>query len=200
MKGPFFFRESKHLSVLVIGLDNAGKTSVLCHLANVASTNRSMLKSVGTAPTVGTQMVEFHRRNVGWVAWDMSGQGRYRDLWVSHASHVHGVIFVVDVTDRARIAVAREELHGILTSRAFRKGNTPVAILANKYDAISGASAGGVKNSGRDGCLTLENVCIALAVDTLQVHRPTRAFATSALTGEGIEEAMDWLTVHATNR
>lgn len=43
--------------------------------------------------------------------------GRYRDLWASHASHAHGVIFVVDVTDRARIAVAREELHGILTSR-----------------------------------------------------------------------------------
>ncbi|CAN0206175.1 unnamed protein product [Ectocarpus fasciculatus] len=141
-------------------------------------------------------MVEFHRRNVGWVAWDMSGQGRYRDLWASHASHVHG-----DVTDRARIAVAREELHGILTSRAFRQGNTPVAILANKYDiAMTGASAGGGVNSGRDGCLTLENVGIALAVDTLQVHRPTRAFATSALTGEGIEEAMDWLTLHATNR
>lgn len=34
-----------------------------------------------------------------------------------HASHVHGVVFVVDVMDRARIAVAREELHGILASR-----------------------------------------------------------------------------------
>lgn len=34
-----------------------------------------------------------------------------------HAPKVHGVVFVVDATDRARIAVAREELHGILASR-----------------------------------------------------------------------------------
>lgn len=41
----------------------------------MASANRGVVKSVGTAPTVGTQMVEFRRRNVRWVAWDMSGQG-----------------------------------------------------------------------------------------------------------------------------
>lgn len=46
--------------------------------------------------------------------------GRYRDLWAAHAAHVHGVIFVVDVTDRGRIAVAREELHAILASRGNR--------------------------------------------------------------------------------
>lgn len=43
--------------------------------------------------------------------------GRYRGLWAAHASRVHGVVFVVDVTDRARIAVARDELHGVLQSR-----------------------------------------------------------------------------------
>ncbi|CAM9336938.1 unnamed protein product, partial [Laminaria digitata] len=95
----------------------AGKTSILCHLANVAEANRGVVKSVRTSPTVGVQMVEFRRRNVRWVAWDMSGQGRYRGLWAAHASRVHGVIFVVDVTDRARIAVARDELHGVLQSR-----------------------------------------------------------------------------------
>lgn len=46
-----------------------------------------------------------------------SAAGRYRGLWAAHASRVHGVMFVVDVTDRARIAVARDELHGVLQSR-----------------------------------------------------------------------------------
>ncbi|CAM9923217.1 unnamed protein product, partial [Hapterophycus canaliculatus] len=46
--------------------------------------------------------------------------GRYRNLWASHASHVHGVIFVVDATDPPRIAVARDELHGILASRGSK--------------------------------------------------------------------------------
>lgn len=56
-------------------LNNAGKTSILCHLANVAAANKGVVESVGTAPTVGTQMVEFRRRNTRWIAWDMSGQG-----------------------------------------------------------------------------------------------------------------------------
>lgn len=48
---------------------------MLCHIANVAEANKGVVKSVGTAPTIGTQMVEFRRRNVRWIAWDMSGQG-----------------------------------------------------------------------------------------------------------------------------
>lgn len=42
-----------------------------------------------------------------------------------------------------------------------------MAILANKYDAVAGASIGSTTNGG--GCLTLENICVALGVDTLQV-------------------------------
>eukprot|EP00904_Undaria_pinnatifida_P008757 jgi/Undpi1/5010/HiC_scaffold_19.g08362.m1 len=156
----------------------AGKTSILCHLANVVEANRAVVKRFGTSPTVGVKMVEFRRRNVRWLAWDMSGQGggagwRYRGLWASHASRVHGVIFVVDVTDRARIAIARDELHGVLESRAFQQGNTPVAILANKHDHH------GMNKRSRDsgkppalpsGFLTLENVRIALGVDAMQLE------------------------------
>lgn len=55
--------------------------------------------------------------------------GRYRDLWAAHAAHVHGVLFVVDVTDRARIAVAREELHAILASRGDNHDGTDLQTL-----------------------------------------------------------------------
>ena len=40
----------------------------------------------------------------------MSGQGRYRPLWLYYCSLVQAVIFVVDVTDVDRIATARNEL------------------------------------------------------------------------------------------
>lgn len=42
-----------------------------------------------------------------------------------------------------------------------------MAILCNKYDAVTEPSTGGASTGG--GCLTLENVCVALAVETLQV-------------------------------
>lgn len=51
--------------------------------------------------------------------------------------------------------------------QAIRQGEIPVAILCNKYDAVTEPSAGSA--FGGDGCLTLENVCVALAVDALQV-------------------------------
>lgn len=50
---------------------------------------------------------------------------------------------------------------------ATRQDEIPVAILCNKYDAVTESSTGGASSGG--GCLTLENVCVALAVDALQV-------------------------------
>ena len=61
--------------VVYVLLSRAGKTSILCHLANVAKANKGVVDRVETAPTIGVQMVEFRRQNVHWVAWDMSGQG-----------------------------------------------------------------------------------------------------------------------------
>ena len=54
---------------------SAGRASMLCQRGNVAEANKGVVKSVGTAPTISTQMVEFRRRYVRWIAWDMSGQG-----------------------------------------------------------------------------------------------------------------------------
>ncbi|CAM9233853.1 unnamed protein product [Ascophyllum nodosum] len=192
---PWFLRQQKYRSVLVIGLDNAGKTSILCHLANVAKANKGVVDRVETAPTIGVQMVEFRRQNVHWVAWDMSGQGRYRDIWPLHASRVNGVIFVVDVTDGARMAVARDELSGILASKALRRSSAPIAILANKYDVMTSSSTG-IYTPSQAHWVTLDNVCVALGLDDVQAQCPARVFATSALTRQGIEEAMDWLSLH----
>lgn len=52
-----------------------GKTSILCHLADVARVNKGVARYVKTMPTIATQMVEFRRKNVRWTVWDMSGQG-----------------------------------------------------------------------------------------------------------------------------
>lgn len=66
------------LSPVLLLFDNhvsPGKTSILCHLANVAEVNKGVVDKIETAPTVAVQMVEFRWRGVKWVAWDMSGQG-----------------------------------------------------------------------------------------------------------------------------
>ncbi|CAM9666755.1 unnamed protein product, partial [Choristocarpus tenellus] len=147
--------------ILVIGLDNAaGKTSILCHLVHLAQAYKN-LPCVATAPTVPLQFVEFTRRNIHFAAWDMSGQGRYRNLWVTHMAHVHCIIFVVDMADVTRIAIARDELYKILGSETFKQNRTPVLILANKSDLTEGTTM--------KGFLTAENVSIALGVESMKV-------------------------------
>uniref|UniRef100_A0A915CFB5 Uncharacterized protein n=1 Tax=Parascaris univalens TaxID=6257 RepID=A0A915CFB5_PARUN len=53
---------------------------------------------------------KFTSSNMSFSAYDMSGQGKYRNLWETYYKDVDGIIFVVDSGDRLRIAVARDEL------------------------------------------------------------------------------------------
>lgn len=53
-------------------------------------------------------------RNVGFTAFDMSGQGRYRSLWEHYYHDCQGIIFVVDSSDKLRLVVAKDELDMLL--------------------------------------------------------------------------------------
>lgn len=53
-------------------------------------------------------------KNVSFTAFDMSGQGRYRNLWEHYYSDCQGIIFVVDSSDKLRLVVAKEELNLLL--------------------------------------------------------------------------------------
>ena len=81
---------------MVVGLDNAGKTTLLCNLSGIhekveAATLAAGLGAAQTLPTPGMQLVEYQTMTpsnrglldeiVHWQIWDMSGQGRYRDMW-----------------------------------------------------------------------------------------------------------------------
>ena len=72
---------------------------------------------LSTSPTSGIALVEFAKDSKKWRIWDMSGQGRYRDLWTYYCGHVQAIIYVVDVTDGDRIACARDELTTLLVSK-----------------------------------------------------------------------------------
>ena len=51
---------------------------------------------------------------MGFTAFDMSGQGRYRNLWEHYYRDCQGIIFVVDSSDRLRMVVAKDELDMLL--------------------------------------------------------------------------------------
>merc|ERR1712026_483668 len=82
--------------VLTIGLDAAGKTTLLYKL------KLGML--VATIPTIGFNVETVEYKNISFTMWDVGGQDKIRPLWRHYFQNTEGLIFVVDSNDRERIA------------------------------------------------------------------------------------------------
>ena len=91
--------------LLLIGLDNSGKTTILSKLVNPTGSTSQV------TPTVGYNKQKFSRYGITFEVFDMSGESKYRDLWQSNAyeetNKISGIIFVADSSDRMRLNVAR---------------------------------------------------------------------------------------------
>jgi ADP-ribosylation factor-like protein 6 len=69
------------------------------------------------APTVGFSVETFTRNKLNLTVFDMSGQGRYRDMWEHYYPEAHGIIWVLDASDKVRACVARDELDAMLSHK-----------------------------------------------------------------------------------
>lgn len=168
-----FGLRKQEVKVLVVGLNNSGKTTVLNHFKAEDD------KSTEIVPTVGFNIEKFKNQNVGFTALDMSGQGRYRDLWEYYYKDCQGIIFVVDSSDRLRLAVVRHELDLLLQHPDVSGRPLPILFLANKMDQ-------------RDA-LSSVKIAAGLGLDRI-LDKPWHICASNAITGEGLEEGVTWFT------
>ncbi|KXJ24352.1 ADP-ribosylation factor-like protein 13B [Exaiptasia diaphana] len=118
----------KKVTLLMVGLDNAGKTSTVADLKGDTLD--------GITPTVGflTSSVALYRYNV--TIYDIGGGSRIRPIWNNYFSEAYGIVFVVDASDRQRLHETRDVLHESMNSAKIY--GKPILILANKQD-IKGA-------------------------------------------------------------
>ena len=192
---------------LLCGLDNAGKSSLLCALPQVRERFKRFAqrrapgadrhaRTLYTVPTTDLQLVELTmwRQSeramalpsaVHWRLWDVSGQGRHRALWDKFCRHdLDAVVFVVDASDLDRAATARDELRRLFAKNAALRGRQlPLLVLANKTD--------------KDGeLLSLSDLTRALQLEELQTTHSValETFEVSALKGTDVERAFQWLT------
>ena len=112
--------EEEDYKLLFLGLDNAGKTSLLFKLKD------NEFKD--TVPTVGLNVEQIKTRNMNLTLWDVGGQAR--KLWKHYYDKVDGIIFVIDSTDTERMRIAKSEMGKIFTEEGLEK--VPMLILANK--------------------------------------------------------------------
>lgn len=90
--------------------------------------------AIEVVPTIGFQIEEFTKNNINFTVFDMSGQGRYRNLWEHYYGDTHAIIFVIDTSDKIRMCVAKDELDTLLKSDAIKKSKLPILFFANKTD------------------------------------------------------------------
>ena len=73
-------------------------------------------------PTVGFNVDEFSKGSLSFTVFDMSGAGRYRNLWEQHYREAQAIIFVVDSADKLRLCVAKDELDIMLGAADLKAG------------------------------------------------------------------------------
>ena len=86
--------------VLFLGLDNAGKSSLLWQMKD------NQFKE--TVPTVGLSVEQITYRGHNFTLWDVSGQATR--LWKHYFDKINAVIFVVDSTDPSRVPKVKQQL------------------------------------------------------------------------------------------
>lgn len=158
----------RKIRVLMLGLDNAGKTSILyrLHLGDV----------VTTVPTVGVNLETLQYKNISFEVWDLGGQTGVRPYWRCYFSDTDAVIYVVDSTDKDRMGVAKHELFALLDEDELRK--SLLLIFANKQDLPEAS--------------TEVEIADQLGVSSI-MNRTWTIVKSSAKTGDGLLEGMDWL-------
>mgnify|MGYP003592826655 CR=1 FL=1 len=169
--GNFFrnlFGGAKDMKIVMLGLNNAGKTTLLYKL--------NLGEVIQTAPTTSFNTETVTHDSVKFQVWDLAGQSGIRPYWKSYYPGSSGVVFVIDATDRDRLKTSVEEFTTLLTETELAKAS--ILVLANKSDLEGGMNA--------------EEISDALKLSELK-DREWGIYKTSALTGEGLKEAFSWL-------
>ena len=154
----------KDICILMVGLDAAGKTTILYQLKKE--------EPVKIIPTIET----LDYKGFNFIVWDLP---RMRYFFKRYYQNIEGLIFVVDSNDRDRIEgdySAREELQKMLAEEELK--DCSVLVLANKQDL--------------NGAMTPGEVTEKLGMGELK-RRIWLVQGTSAITGQGIKEGLDWL-------
>lgn len=188
-------------SILLLGLDNAGKTTLLSSIKTLYSSTPAPSKP--TVPTVGQNVSTIDLSDMYLKIWDVGGQHALRSMWTNYYSVCHAIVFVVDGcdvgdgdfvlpvdntsvvnghSDVGRLEECRKTLEEVLSHPST--ASIPLLVLANKQD--------------REDCVETVRIKEGLVRRVFEGERgggvrDSRVLPVSALKGDGVREAVEWV-------
>ncbi|VDQ00793.1 unnamed protein product [Trichobilharzia regenti] len=163
----------KEVKVLVIGLDNSGKSTILNKLQPV-----NAQKSI-VVPTIGYNVEKLKVNQMILVCFDMSGSGVYRNLWENFYKECEAIIYVIDSSDELRLIIVADEFQQLLKHPDICNKSVPILIFANKMDLPN--------------ALTTTEVIKFLGLENLR-SKSWRIVPSNAINGDGLNDGLMWLS------
>lgn len=170
-------QKEKEMRILLLGLDNAGKTTIVKKFCNQDTSTIS--------PTLGFQITALQFMSYTLNIWDVGGQQSLRSYWRNYYESSDGIVWVVDSNDAGRLQDCKKELHSLLGEE--RLAGASLLIFMNKQDIPT--------------ALSKEEIAEILDVDAIREgKRHVHLEACSAQTGDGLLDGMTWMAADVSDR
>lgn len=160
-----------HLKILVIGLDDAGKTTFVKRMQTGKFTHPSR--------TMGMNFDRVQIGNLILEIVDLGGQKAFiTSIWPSFLKGFYELIlYVIDSSDKIRLSITEKEFTRLIRTDSLKE--TPICVLANKQDLQKAMSSG--------------EIALKLRLADASRGRTFQIIPTSMLTGEGFDDVISWI-------
>jgi ADP-ribosylation factor-like protein 2 len=167
--------KEKQVRILILGLDNAGKTTILQRI-----NGEDYLK---IQPTLGFNIKTIEHKGYKLNVWDVGGQSSIRSYWRNYFEQTDGLIFVIDSVDQQRMELAAKELHSLLKEERLQGAS--LLIYANKQDL--------------EGAIAIKQIASIMRLEDIKTHHWSIQKC-SAMSGLNLLAGMDWLVDDISSR